>query len=135
MAELDITAADLARKAELSPATITGMLKGKTTPQRTTLRKLSGGLGWPHEHLWRVATGSTSQTPPGPHPLSALLSGPGFKDGAKLQSDLNALARHVARELTDGLTEPERIAAARFVTEVGVKMTSARLTAATRDCP
>jgi Helix-turn-helix len=89
MAELDITAADLARKAELSPATITGMLKGKTTPQRTNLRKLSGGLGWPHEHLWRVATSSTPQTPPGPHPLTALLSGPGFKDGAKLQSDLS----------------------------------------------
>jgi predicted transcriptional regulator len=47
MAELDITATDLARKAELSPATITSMLKGKSTPQGITLRKLSDGLGWP----------------------------------------------------------------------------------------
>jgi predicted transcriptional regulator len=61
MAELEITAADLAGKAELSPSTITGMLRGKTTPQRTTLRKLSGGLGWPHEHLWCVAIGSPPQ--------------------------------------------------------------------------
>jgi hypothetical protein len=123
IAELDITMADLVRKPELSPAAITGMRKRKTTPQRATLRK-PRGLGWPHDCLWRLATGSTRQTPLGPHPHTALLSSPDFRDGAKLQSDLNALARQVAREPIDGLTEPERIAAARFVTEVGVKMTS-----------
>jgi predicted transcriptional regulator len=41
MAELDITATDLACKAELSPAAIASMLKGKTIPQRNRGRTRS----------------------------------------------------------------------------------------------
>jgi hypothetical protein len=57
----------------------------------------------------------------------ALLSGPDFARGAELQGGVSALARQVARELIHGLTEPERVAASRFVTNVGVEMVSPSL--------
>jgi transcriptional regulator with XRE-family HTH domain len=127
MAEMNITTTDLARKSELSPATITSLLRGKTVPQGITLRKLSDGLGWPHDRLWRAAMNGTQDAEPGPHPLTALLSGPDFARGAQLQGDVSALVRQVARELIHGLTEPERIAASSFVTKVGVEMVSPSL--------
>jgi Cro/C1-type HTH DNA-binding domain len=128
MAELDITTAELARKADLAPATVLRARKGTAASHGVTLRKLADGLGWSHGYLHNIASGKSPQTPQQPGPVTgALLSLPDFVRGTGLQGDVSHLAASVARDFTDGLTPAERDAAARFIIDVGIKMSALNL--------
>ena len=124
MAELSITAADLARETGLSPGTIARARHGAGASREATLTALSEGLGWPPGHLRGIAQGEPGE----PHQLSTLISGlPEFQQGTRLQGELLDLSRRVARDLSADLTEAQRTATARFLAQVSIKMHSPTL--------
>lgn len=141
MTALGITEGELARKAELSRATIRGVLRGSGRRQRWTLNLLSEVLDWPSGYLVAMAEGDTpptvpqtllegipvkAQTRPLPasqeRPFAALLGLVDLGHGASLQAETNATAVRLGREISEGMTSAERIAVYQFLIKVAFEV-------------
>ena len=57
MAELDLTATELAEKADVSPSTIRRILKGQHSASDETRQRIAGALGWEVGEVLRRMSG------------------------------------------------------------------------------
>ncbi len=143
MTVLGITVDELARKTGLCTATIRGVLRGAKRRKRWTLTVVSKALGWPPGYLAAIAEGSTppavlltvvedipirAQGASVPLPASqaasfaALLGLADLGHGASLQAEADAMAARLAREMSEGMTQAQRVAVHEFLTKVAGKV-------------
>jgi transcriptional regulator with XRE-family HTH domain len=119
------TLQQLSERSGVTQATIRNAERAKDKRSRRTMADLSRALGRPKDYLSEILAGRDPEDraeaesgEPGARAPVKLLNLLEIGRGAKLRASATAAAVRLARELSEGMTEAERVAVHQFLYEI-----------------
>jgi transcriptional regulator with XRE-family HTH domain len=116
------TLQELSVRSGVTQATIRNAERAKGKRSRRTMADLSRALGRPADYLSEILAGrhpeDTAETDPGTCAPVKLLNLLDIERGAKLRANATSAAVRLARELSEGMTQAERVAVHQFLNEI-----------------